>query len=232
MPLPGIQQNSAIINTIGNTKLYNEHYPHLYLTQSSHSKAIDANNTNMPNFILGYIKFMLSVVQGKQASMSAEEFEARLQNLHNILQVVVTNSTNTEYNDRTWSIAREYSNRIMKDLEEGSKSWKSMGPGMQTDAYIFSKDAINAAAKLAPKTPKAPGPQKSTCYNYNTVSNEDQKCAFEVANPGKRCNRTHSCSHCLLSLNKFFNHRAMDCERKKRNGDDVPDPFQNGGSDF
>ena len=229
MPLPGIQQNTAIINTIGNTKLYNEHYPHLYLTPSSHTKAMDSNTINMPNYVLGYIKFLLSVVQGKQAAMSADEFEARLQNLHNILQVVVTNSSNSEYNDRTWSIAREYSNRIMKDLEEGSKNWKSMGPGMQTDAYIFSKDAINAASKEAPKPTKSS--QKSTCYSYNNVSNEDQKCAFEVANPGKRCHKTHACSHCLYSINKFHNHRAMECEKKKRGGNDVPDPFQNGGSD-
>ena len=83
----------------------------------------------------------MSAVQGKH-SIPSDEFKFRLQHLVNILQIVTTNSSSTNYNDQNWAIAREYSNHVFKDLEEGIKTWKSMGLSIQTDAYIFSKDAI------------------------------------------------------------------------------------------
>ena len=61
----------------------------------------------IPHYILGYLCFLESVVQGKQ-SVSAEEFELILKSLINVVQVKVTNSPHSDYNDQTWAAAREY----------------------------------------------------------------------------------------------------------------------------
>ena len=229
MPIPGVYQNATMLNTIGNTKLYHEHYPHLYVNDSSITQA----NINMPLYILGYLRFLMSVVQGKQ-TISADEFEFRMQNLVNIVQVSVTNSSRTDYNDQSWAIAREYGNRVLKDLEEGNKSWSSMGLGMQTDAYIFSKDSIKVSSfKANTKLSQLGQPSrvKQTCKNFNTVANEGQSCSWELANPGKRCNRIHACNYCLNTFNKTRDHRSMDCESKKKGNPEDNDPFRNKGSD-
>lgn len=149
------------------------------------------------------------------------------------MQVVVTNSPTTDYNNQTWAIAREYGNRIFKDLEEGQKTWGSMGLGMQTDSYIFAKNSISSANENNPK-PTQPtnrlNTQKQTCRSFNTTPNEGQPCTWEVANPGKCCNQFHACSYCLATFNKSRDHRELDCEAKKKGNSEDQRPFHPKGS--
>ena len=92
-----------------------------------------------------------------------------------MLQIVTTNSSRTNYNDQNWAIAREYSNHIFKDLEEGVKTWKTIGLSIQTDAYIFSKDAIQSSSdNLSPKTN-----QSEQTYDYYTDKPENDYHADE-----------------------------------------------------
>ena len=227
MPLPGSYQNTTNpMFKVGNTKIYNEHYPHLYLSESSATQA----NINLPHFVLGYLRYLMSGIQGKQ-SISPEEFQFRLQHLINTMQVTVTNSSpTTDFMDHSWAIAREYSNRVFKDLEEGHKSWGTMGLAMQTDAYIFSKDSVKPP-QAKPKPAPGQAAKKQICRNFNTVPNEGQACTWEVSNPGKRCFRLHSCSYCYDNFNKTREHRDLNCEAKKKGATGENDPFRGKGSD-
>ena len=106
-----------------------------------------------------------------------------------------------------------------------------MGLGMQTDAYIFSKDSIKASSKNIPKPNQPNKTQQQTCKNFNTATNDGQSCAWEISNPGKRCNRLHACNYCLNTFNKTRDHRALDCEAKKKGSSKDQEPFRNKGSD-
>ena len=81
--------------------------------------------------------YLLSGVQGKQ-SLSNEEFQ-----LINIMQVIVTNSSNSEYNDHSWAIAREYNNRVITDLDDAHKTWPSMGFCMHVVIIIINNNNNN-----------------------------------------------------------------------------------------
>ena len=225
--LPGIYQTTTNpFVKVGNTKLYNEHYPHLYSSESS----ITQSNINLPHFVLGYLRYLMSGIEGKQ-NISPEDFKVRLQHLINTMQVAITNSNgSTDYNDYSWAIAREYSNRVFRDLEEGHKAWSTIGVGMQTDAYIFSKDSVKPP-QAKPKTGAGqPSKSKPLCRNFNTVSNEGRLCSWEVSNPGKRCYRLHNCSYCFETFNNAREHRDMECEYKKGVATEK-DPFCSKGSE-
>ena len=106
-----------------------------------------------------------------------------------------------------------------------------MGLGVQTDAYIFSKDSIKFSSQKANPKPNFSERSRQSCKNYNTVANDGQSCAWEIANVGKRCNRLHACSYCLTTFNKTRDHRALDCESKKNGTGEEQKPFRGKGSD-
>ena len=137
--------------------------------------------------------------------MSSHEFSARLQHLVNVMQVVILNSSLSDFNDKPWVIAREYVNRIDADVRDGTKSWATMTPNLQSDAYLFAKDHTQSVKSAKPDKPEKPkkddGRTVLTCKDYNSKSNCGENCSWELeeSNVGKRCNRLHVCSYCAKS---------------------------------
>ena len=207
---------------MGNTKVCTEPQPHFFLSNSLLKEKVDHKNINLPSYVLGYLNYLIAVCEGRQTKISSEEFMARLYGLANVLEIVVTNSSPTEHQSTAWQIAREYSNRVFTDVEQGRKTWIGMSSSMQTESYILSKDSLDVSLRnsrvpsnVKDKTDKKSDKRQASiaCNNYNTVQNEGNVCAWELANAGMRCNRLHVCSHSFLKGSQKC-HRALECESK------------------
>ena len=165
--------------------------------------------------------------------MSSSEFSARLQHLVNTMQVVVLNSTLSDFNDKAWVVAREYVNRIEADIRDGSKDWSTMAPNIQTDAYVFARDHTLSNKSVKSDKPDKPGKKDDsksvmTCRDYNTKHNTGEQCSWELedSNAGKRCNRLHVCSTCAKT-GQQRTHRALDCSSSSNK---TTQPFTSQGS--
>ena len=205
----------------------------------NYADKINANNINLPNFVYGYTRQLLAVMQGRTQPMAAQEFTARVQHLANVMQVVIINSTLAEHNDKSWQIGRDYTNRVEADIRDGAKAWHFLTPNIQADCYVFAKD--HQASTQANKTTRVDkGGEKSDkfevkkdrdakanmiCRDYNTKANTGENCSWELDenNTGKRCNRLHDCSTCFKS-GAHRAHRALTCSAPKGA------PFQPPGS--
>ena len=218
-----------VMGSMGNTKVCTEPQPHLYLPENtiSSDKKVTEKNINLPCYVLGYLRYLIAVCEGRQSKISSAEFLARLNGLANVVEIVVTNSSTTEHMTTAWQIAREYSNRVFADVEQGRKTWESMSKSMQTESYILAKDQLEVSLRNKPPTSvktndkekdKKPdkAPFAQTCYNYNNVHNEGNVCAFELSNAGMRCMRLHACSTCLPKGNQRC-HRALECRARGPN---------------
>lgn len=232
-----VKNNGSIM---GNTKVCTEPQPHLYLSHSSTSYMgkVTEKNINLPCFALGYLNYLIAVCDGRQNKISSSEFMARMHGLANILEIVVTNSSSTDHQSTAWQIARDYSNRVFTDVEQGKKTWESMSSSLQTESYILAKDHLEVSLRSSKaakpqydnswgKDPKKVDKKSLSvaCHNYNSVQNEGNVCAWELSNPGMRCNRLHVCSHCFSKGTQKC-HRALEC--KSKNGAADSPPFHDG----
>ena len=110
------------------------------------------------------------------------------------------NSNLSDHNGLAWQISREYNNRVIADISDGTKSWTELPPNMAPDCYVFAKDHTNARSDKLEKGDKADKAEKVvkkdkelkvlTCKDYNTKANSGENCSWELddANVGKRCN--------------------------------------------
>ena len=227
--VPGINTSSSVIQNI-NLQNVRQFYPHVYASQNtvSYADKINQNNVNMPNFVYGYSKHLLAILQGRVTNVSPDELTSRVQNLVNIMQVVAINSNMTDFNDYAWQIGREYANRVNRDLEEGAKSWSHFNPNIAADSYVFAKDHVQvvqssntSSGQSKDKAVKDPKPPKegrlTSCKDYNTKANDGESCSWELQseNSGKRCNRLHCCSTCLKT-GAQRTHRALNCQNKSK----------------
>ena len=146
--VPG--RNSTSFNNVLNLTC-RQFYPHIYASENtiSYADKINQNNVNLPNFIYGYSKHLLSILQGRVNNITPVELTSRVQNLVNIMNVVVTNSTLSDFNEPAWQIGREYANQVNRDIEEGVKSWSNFNPNIAADCYMFAKDHVHAAQLLS-----------------------------------------------------------------------------------
>lgn len=235
--VPGCQNFNNVINTSFNT-IDRQFYPHMYASANtvSYADKITQQNINLPNFVYGYTKHLLSALQGRVNNVTPAELTSRMQNLCNIMQVVVINSKLSDFNEGAWQIGRDYANRINRDIEEGSKSWSQFSSNVAADAYVFAKDHVQAShvnngsrPDKAGKNPVKPilEGRVSYCKDYNTKSNDSEHCSWELKeeNNGKRCNRMHCCSVCLES-GAQRSHRALNCPAKSRPPFHNPEPGQ------
>ena len=90
--------------------------------------------------------------------------------------------------------------------------------------------SMSAHPKVAPEKTKVKGAggiiqQDSSpaalCPKWGSCEVED-KCQWEVDNPGKSCNRSHHCSFCLKKFKQTRKHKETDCRKKAEAGADQP----------
>ena len=156
--------------------------------------------------------------------MTEQEQIGRLQHLLHILELCAMQSSSLEFNSAAWLCARNYSDRVFQDLDSGSTSWSLIGPKMHPTNMMMS---MSAHPKVIPfkekaKVPGTPSLQDGTpgavvCPKWCTCDVED-KCQWEVENPGKSCNRSHHCTFCLKKFKQSRKHKETDCRKKNESG--------------
>ena len=79
---------------------------------------------------------------------------------------------------------------------------------------------VQSLKDILPKTddkadPKAAAAaKKDRCTTFNTCTTE-MKCDWEVANPGRNCQRKHECSWCRTNLQQGYKHQVWKCMKKQ-----------------
>lgn len=113
-----------------------------YANMALGRKDITSSSVNMPAFCLGQIHFILQALQNNRIS-SPNELMARLFHFKNVLEITTLNSTSAEFNSRPWHIAREYDNKVVRNMDQGLLSWNTLGPMLQYDCHIHAVSTVN-----------------------------------------------------------------------------------------
>ena len=191
-------------------------------------KDITNCNVNMPAFCLGQIHFLLQALQNNMIA-SPNELMARLFHFKNILEITTINCPLSEFNSRAWQIAREYDNKVVRNMDQGLLSWSTLGPMLQYDCHIHAVSTVGSHSANNRNTNSGNAPTtaaKQICNDYNLKQNEGNHCTWSAANPGKKCSKAHACRYCVNKDGKYRTHREFDCESKARqSGEFTQTPF-------
>ena len=139
-------------------------------------------------------------------------------------------SSSTDFNSPAWLCARNYSDRVYQDLDSGATAWHQIGPKMHPTNMMQAMSTHPKVIPIKQERAKVPGgistQQEGTpgqvCPKWSTCEVEE-KCQWEVDNPGRSCNRSHHCSFCFKKFKQTRKHKEADCRKKSElngsNGD-------------
>lgn len=196
--------------------------------QVDYAKKVKPDNCNLVLYVWGYVAQLLASKQGLISSMSEQEQIGRLQHLLHVLELCAMQSPPTDFNTPAWLCAKNYSERVYQDLDTGATTWSHIGPKMhptnmmQAMATHPKKTLYDKPSQL-PSKPSDPATAQ-VCPKWSSCEVED-KCLWEVENPGRSCNRPHFCSFCHKKYKQIRKHKDSDCRKKAEqavSGSDQP----------
>ena len=175
---------------------------------------LDANQINLPTFAIGFAHFLIHSIKNNKL-VDKDELIARLFHFKNMMEITFNNTTNTDFNSRGWQLARAYDAKVCRDMDLGLLDFKAMGSKLQYDCHLHALAQVPhlVTHQNAPNNGKPQG-NKQICGDYNKNPNEGNHCKWSAANPGKVCNRTHSCWFCFNKNNAYRAHREIDCQQR------------------
>ena len=192
---------------------------HIKKCPTKWSKDFTVQNMNLPVFAYGVTSELVASLSGRAAPMSDSVLLSKLEHMRNVFEVCCQNSTQTEYNNYGWVLARDYACKVQNKVDQHVINWQSMPSGVQTADLVSAQceyprpPPAKAAAAAAKDKDDV---QKRTCTTYNSCRTE-KKCDYEVQNPGRYCQRKHECSYCRKHLNKSIKHQEWKCPSKDDN---------------
>ena len=167
------------------------------LASFNYLSQLKPSNLNLSLFAYGSIKHLLALSDGTLAPASKEEFISRLQHILNTLEIVCLGSSLSDFDSYSWKVAREYDSKIVKDIEQGYKTWGNLNRCIDPSAWNFAKEMVpkhNKPAQNAKNSNSSQNSNQKMCTTYNTFRKEG--CSFEHSNPGENCIFIHACSTC------------------------------------
>ena len=108
------------------------------LAPFSYIPQLNQSNFNLSLFAYGSIKHLLCLSNGTLPAVSKAEFNSRLQHILNVLEIVCLESNLQEFHSYSWSIAKQYDIRILKDIEQSFKSWETLDKSIDSSAWNFA----------------------------------------------------------------------------------------------
>ena len=175
----------------------------------SYSNQIKQNNLNLSLFSYGSIRHLLALADGTLPPVSKEEYISRLQHLCNVYEITCLGSNLTDFDGYGWKVAREYDNKILRDLEHGFKKWHTLDRAIDPTSWTVAKELI-PKTKQASQTSKSSNSngQQKLCTTWNSCRQEG--CQWEVNNHGQNCIFLHYCSRCR-SKGQNRKHKLWQC---------------------
>ena len=157
--------------------------------------------------------------RAQAVSMPIPVVLGKLRHLKNTLEICCQNSTSSEFTGFGWTLAKDYSTKLVAEIEQGRATWQDMGLEVKTST-LMSATMENPRPALKPDTNRRKledkSDKKEICATYNKCTTEN-KCDYEVQNPGKTCQRKHECSWCKAKKNQSWKHQESRCKNKEAN---------------
>ena len=143
--------------------------------------------------------------------MSKAEFNSRLQHILNVLEIVCLESNLQEFHSYSWSIAKQYDIRILKDIEQSFKSWKTLDKSIDSSAWNFAIRMVPPVKNqnLNQKSQNSNSNSQKVCTTWNTFKQDG--CSYEFKNPGESCVYLHQCSSCAKRGFPNRKHKSINC---------------------
>ena len=184
------------------------------ITNFPYISQLKASNLNLSLFAYGSIKHLLSLSDGTLPPVNKEEFNSRLQHVLNVLEITCLGSNLSDFDSHSWRIAREYDFKIVKDIEQGFKTWESLNKCIDSTAWQYAREMVPPEKSKVNSTQnvKNQNSQNSQkfCTTYNNFRNGNG-CSYEYNNPGQECVYQHSCSNCRQKGFPNRRHKAIHC---------------------
>ena len=180
------------------------------------AKSAKADSINLPLYSYGAVTEIEAALSGRGDPMQVEVMLAKIRHLKNVFEVCCLNSSPTNFSTYGWQIARDYAIKVEEEVEQRFVSWQDMVPGVRTQTLVLSQMEYprQPLKTKATVTTDSKGVKKERCTTFNTCTTEG-KCDYEVANPGRSCNRKHECSWCRSNLQQSYKHQASKCLKKQ-----------------
>ena len=158
-----------------------------------------------------------AALSGRSPEMHAAIVLGKLRHLKNTLEVCCQNSTPQEFLGYGWTLAKDYATKLNDEIEQGRVTWQEMPLEVKTSTLMSaSMENPRPPPKYEIKKVKSDD-KKEVCTTYNKCTAEN-KCEYEVANPGKSCLRKHECSWCRTNKSQSWKHQAWKCRNKAADG--------------
>ena len=171
-------------------------------------KQVKPTSMNMPVFGYGAVSELIESMTGKTDQLTETVLLAKLKHLRDVFEVCCINSTDTEFCEYGWTLARDYALKVQDKVDQQQHSWETHS-GIQSDVLLSAQMEF---PRPALKDPAKANGDKPLCTTYNKCTTEG-KCDYEVSS-GRACIRKHECSWCRKNKNKSNKHQETKCTLK------------------
>ena len=171
-------------------------------------------NINLPLYVWGAVAELEASLSGRAEALHEGVILGKLRHLQNILEVCCLSSSATDFTGYGWTLARDYATKVDNEVEQKLVNWQGMQAGVRTGTLVSSQ--MEHPRPPQPKDMKK-NDKKEVCTTYNKCKTEG-KCEYEVAHPGKSCQRKHECSYCREKKKQSWRHQAWNCQNKANEG--------------
>ena len=177
------------------------------------AKKVTLDNMNLPVYGYGVTAELTASLSGRAPEMSQEVLLAKLQHLQNTFSVCCLNTTDKEFSNYGWVLARDYAMKVQDRVNQNLTSWESLTSDVQTSDLVASQMEFPRPAEKKVLDKKNDDRKQVLCSTWNTCTT-DKKCQYEVEHPDRTCLRKHECSHCRATLKQSNKHQAWKCPSK------------------
>ena len=144
-------------------------------------------------------------------TVSKPEFLSRIQHLVNVLELTCLASNVNDFENYGFRVARAYNDKVVHDVEMGTKSWLTLGKPIDAMSWSYAKEVTKPNPKPNNQQTKANPTNRvqKICTTWNSFRKEGI-CHYEFSNPGESCVYLHHCSKCKAKgLSK--RHKEFQC---------------------
>ena len=177
------------------------------------AKKVTLDNMNLPVYAYGVTSELTSSLSGRSPAMSPEVLLSKLQHLQNTLRVCCLNTTEKEFSNYGWVLARDYSIKVQDRVTQNLTSWENLSSDVQTSDLVASQMEFPRPFEKKVPEKKEEKKQQPLCTTWNTCTTE-KKCQYELDHPGRSCLRKHECSHCREAFKQSHRHQLWKCPSK------------------
>ena len=176
------------------------------------------NNMNLPLYGFAAVSELEAGFTGKSEALSREELISKLSHVKSVFEVCCINSQAQDFTGYGWTLARDYAKKVESKVDQNGLQWQQVSSGVQTDMLMMAQcDYPRPAIKTNDFKEKKKGDSdkpERLCTSYNNCTT-DNKCEYEVNNPGRSCQRKHECSYCRKHFKQGCRHQEVKCIKKQ-----------------